>query len=272
MTIEKDSVGGALQLLNNDTVNKGAIQLLQNVGERVYITDTNGNQTNVNEIYQQIGQSVVGVVSNVANIAYNIYKANEPLIRSIAFSSADTSNYFESHSFSSRFSVGNFQEIVDHVESFTQTPIIIEKPILKSGKGKRPVPIIEEIEDEIEELRKQRHTKAMQEVKPVVKELKASKFSSSKQNEVKPIVKELKVSKFSSNKNVSKFSDIVIGEQKKEVTEKPKPKGRIFDELPKDVHLNDKFLKDLEGLTGPSTITKIMPTLGVCVSKLKKRN
>jgi len=194
------------------------------------------------ELYQKIGESVVNVAANVANIAYNVYKANEPLIRSIAFSSPDVSTYYSESSFSS--SAGEMFASFASLSSTFQS-----RAVPRRGKyGSRP--IIEEISDEEEMPAKPpRNPKLRQECSRVV----------TKQE-------------IANAKKVTNKKDVIIPVAKKEVVEKARPKGRIFEDVPENIHLNDKFLADLEKLSGPSTLNKMMPTLGVAVSKLRRRN
>ena len=205
-----------------------------------------------NELYQQIGKSVVDVAANVASIAYNVYKANEPLIRSIAFSSPDVNTYYSESTFSS--SAGEMFASFASLSSSFQIPVM---PSLgKYGTHKRESPIIEEISDEDDVPR------------TVTTNPKLPSHNSKRitKQEVVNAKKEVMVKKVVNKK------DVVIPVAKKEVVEKARPKGRIFEDVPENIHLNDKFLADLEKLSGPSTLNKMMPTLGVAVSKLRRRN
>jgi hypothetical protein len=206
-----------------------------------------------NELYQKIGESVVNVAANVASIAYNVYKANEPLIRSIAFSSPDVNTYYSESTFSS--SAGEMFASFASLSSSFQIPVM---PSLgKFGSHKRESPIIEEISDE-EDIPKTIRTNPKLPSSHSVKRITKQEVVNAK--------KDVKAKKVVNKK------DVIIPVVKKEVVEKVRPKGRIFEDVPENIHLNDKFLADLEKLSGPSTLNKMMPTLGVAVSKLRRRN
>lgn len=227
------------------------------------MTTRNGYE---NLIYEQIGKTVVDTVAGVVGVFRSIVRNNNSAVQSIAFSSITFDSSSNGEFFSSPFFQGaSFERIAEYA-----TPIISDI-ISNNTPRHRSVPIIEEIEDvpTVQTHKK----KSMEDVqirkktpKPMPKILNVPDI-----NAMKDVIS--RTSKPTKPKKVE-TKDIVVDVPEKNVkSERARPTGRLYDDVPEGVHIDEKFAKDLATLSGGTSMMKtVMPALGVCVSKLKKIN
>lgn len=246
-------------------------------------------------VYAQIGKAVVDTVADVVDVFRSIVRNNNGVVQSIAFSSITFDSSSNGEFFSSPFFRGaSFEGLAEYA-----MPIISD--IVTNASRHRSVPIIEEIEDlpiqtpktkTIEKSSKPMpkildvpDINAMKDVisrtskspKPIPKILNVPDINamkdvisrSSKRQSTKSMVEVQ--SRKTSKPNVTK--DIVVEDVKDVKSERVRPTGRLYDDVPEGVHIDEKFAKDLATLSGGTSMMKsVMPALGVCVSKLKKIN
>lgn len=244
-------------------------------------------------IYAQVGKAVVDTVADVVDIFRSIVKNNSSTVQSIAFSSITFDSSSNKEFFSSPFfKDASFDRLAEYA-----MPIISD--IVTNTSRHRSVPTIEEIED-LPPVQSQTFQK-LKEVEVQSQKLKEAEVQSQKTpqklkeaevqrrktpqkpksmpkilnvpdiNAMKDVISRTSKSQSRSKSQLTK--DIVVEDVKDAKNERARPTGRLYDDVPEGVHIDEKFAKDLATLSGGTSMMKsVMPALGVCVSKLKKIN